>query len=134
LEEFIVMKLIARLVPVFGVIVLSGCATAPTPLMGLIHTNVAYSANGVQLPNADAVKTGKACATSILGLLASGDASIAAAKKAGRIENVLFVDYQGSSLLGLYAEFCTVVRGTPKSGESATSKKSAKINTEEEPE
>ncbi len=56
-------------------------------------------------------KTGEACATSILGIVASGDASIDAAKQAGGINEVLSVDYKSTSVLGLYASFCTIVKG-----------------------
>jgi len=58
-----------------------------------------------------APKTGQACASSILGLIATGDASIAAAKRAGGITKVASTDYEGLSILGVYAQFCTIVRG-----------------------
>ena len=46
-----------------------------------------------------------------LGIIATGDASIDAAKKAGGITNVASVDHDSTSILGLFATFCTVVKG-----------------------
>ncbi|MDD7502078.1 MAG: TRL-like family protein [Elusimicrobia bacterium] len=55
-------------------------------------------------------KVGKACATNILGLLISGDMSVEAAKKNGRITQVATVDKDIKSY-AVYAEVCTVVTG-----------------------
>jgi hypothetical protein len=54
---------------------------------------------------------GTSVATSILGLIATGDASIEAAAKAGGISKIHHVDYQAMSILGLYSTFTTVVYG-----------------------
>jgi hypothetical protein len=88
---------------------LVSCATAQAPVSGLWYT----SAKGPTTVGNDTAgaKNGKACATSILGIIASGDASIASAAKAGGITKVGYVDYSAFSILGLYAEFCTLVRG-----------------------
>ncbi len=56
-------------------------------------------------------KTGQACASSILGLVATGDASIAAAMDDGGIKEVAHVDHDNFQILGLYATTCTVVTG-----------------------
>lgn len=56
-------------------------------------------------------KTGQACASSILGLVATGDASVSAAKAAGGITEVAHVDHDIFSILGLYGTTCTVVVG-----------------------
>ena len=50
-------------------------------------------------------------ATNILGLIATGDSSIDAAKKAGGIKDVSSVDHDSTSILGLFGTFCTVVKG-----------------------
>lgn len=86
-----------------------GCATVATPLPALLYSDVQgpIDAEGSGI----VTKTGEACATSILGIVASGDASIDAAKQAGGINEVLSVDYKSTSVLGLYASFCTVVKG-----------------------
>lgn len=103
-----------RHLKVFALLVLAaffaGCAAyAVSPVTGFIYTGVKGPVDsGVQ---ADAAKEGKACASSILGWIATGDASIDAAKKAGGIKEVSSVDFQSTSILGLYAQFCTIVRG-----------------------
>ncbi|MGD0524675.1 MAG: TRL domain-containing protein [Polyangiaceae bacterium] len=57
-------------------------------------------------------KSGQSCATGILGLVAFGDASLAAAKKAGGVTDVHSVEFSGMSILGIYSQGCTVVSGT----------------------
>lgn len=57
-------------------------------------------------------KRGEACATSILGWVATGDASVGAAAKAGGITKISHVDSTASDILLVYAEYCTVVYGT----------------------
>jgi len=60
----------------------------------------------------DGAKTGEACATGILGLIAWGDASVDAAKKAGSVTDVASVELKSFSILGsVYATGCTVVFG-----------------------
>lgn len=56
-------------------------------------------------------KTGKACAQNFLGIFAQGDASIEAAKNDGGIDRVTTVDHETKTILGLYAQFCTVAYG-----------------------
>ncbi|MHB8483242.1 MAG: TRL-like family protein [Nitrospiria bacterium] len=90
-------------------IVSGGCAHAPFPLTGFIYTEGKAPYHAAD--NASTGKTGTACATSILGMIATGDASIATAMKAGGISQVAAVDYSKKSVLGLYAEFCTIVTG-----------------------
>ena len=54
---------------------------------------------------------GRAEATSILGLIATGDASIAAAERNGGITQIHHVDYETHNFLGIVATFTTVVYG-----------------------
>ena len=91
-----------------GVATLSGCISVATPAIGVLFTEVRgpIGANG-----AIGTKEGKACAQSILGLIAQGDASIVAAAKAGGITNVTTVDHYTRNMLGIIGDFCTVVRG-----------------------
>lgn len=56
-------------------------------------------------------KIGESCASSILGVVAVGDASVSAAKAAGGITQVAHVDHDNFSVLGVYATTCTVVVG-----------------------
>lgn len=57
-------------------------------------------------------KTGKACASSILGLVATGDASISAAKTSSGIQKVNSVNYSVDNILGVYATYCTIITGS----------------------
>lgn len=88
---------------------LGGCAVVASPTTGLLYTKVQgpiVTGNGT-----NTAKVGQACATNILGLIATGDSSIDAAKKAGGIKDVSSVDHDSTSILGLYGTFCTVVKG-----------------------
>jgi hypothetical protein len=57
-------------------------------------------------------KTGEACASSILGLVTTGDASIRAAADAGGIRDISVVDASIMQVLGIYAKHCIIVSGT----------------------
>ncbi len=85
-----------------------GCAAAHSPVTGFLYTDVK---GPIDAQAGSGTKKGEACATSILGLVASGDASIDAAKKAGGITDVTAVDHSSNSILGIYAKFCTQVTG-----------------------
>lgn len=87
----------------------TGCAMAMSPVSGVLYTKVdaPFTVNA----DADAKKSGSATCTSILGLVATGDASISAAAKAGGITKIHHVDYKSHSILGVYAEFTTIVYG-----------------------
>jgi hypothetical protein len=62
-------------------------------------------------PGKSGDKAGEACATGILGLVAFGDASLDAAKKAGGITEVHSTEFHGTSILGIYQQGCTEVHG-----------------------
>jgi hypothetical protein len=89
---------------------MSSCAAYSTaPVLGAIYTDV--KAPLVATANTVATKVGTAEATSILGLVATGDASInAAAQKAG-IKKISHVDYHSTSILGIFAKFTVYVYG-----------------------
>jgi len=86
-----------------GVILLTGCQPVASPLMGIIFNDTKYGY--IATTNAAAPKEGKACAQTILGLVATGDASISAAKAAGGITEVAHIDYSAHSILGVVADF-----------------------------
>jgi hypothetical protein len=92
-----------------GVTTLSGCISVATPAIGVLFTEVR---GPIDAQGAIGAKEGKACAQSILGLIAQGDASIAAAAKAGGITNVSTVDHYTRNVLGIIGDFCTIVRGS----------------------
>lgn len=88
---------------------ISGCMAVASPVLGLFYTEAKYGDTAT--PVAAANKEGKACATSILGLIAMGDASVEAAKTNGGIREVSSVDHSAKNILGLFGEWCTIVRG-----------------------
>ncbi|MCB0596079.1 MAG: hypothetical protein H6557_20260 [Lewinellaceae bacterium] len=89
---------------------LSSCAAyVASPLTGFIYTDL--KAPLMATSNPVATKVGTAEATSILGIVATGDASIeAAARKAG-ITRISHVDYEANSVLGVFAKFTVYVYG-----------------------
>jgi hypothetical protein len=91
---------------------LDGCAMAhggDAMALGTVYTG--YKSSGAIGAGAD-TKTGEACVSSILGLVATGDASIEAAKKAGGITTIAHVDHEQFAVLGVYATSCTIVHGS----------------------
>ncbi len=91
---------------------LNGCAMAnggDAMAMGTIYSG--YKSSGAIGTGAPG-KTGEACISSILGVVATGDASVEAAKKAGGITAVAHVDHEQFSVLGVYATSCTIVHGS----------------------
>jgi hypothetical protein len=92
-----------------GAIILTGCQPVASPLMGIFFNDTKFGY--IATTDTDATKEGKACAQSIMGLVAQGDASISAAKAAGGITQVAHIDYTAHSILGVVADFCTIVKG-----------------------
>ncbi len=89
---------------------LSGCAAmAVAPVNGWLYSDVVGPVGATSVPKA--ARSGASCAVSYLGLVALGDAGIEAAKRNGGISEVASVDHQSWSVLGLYARYCTLVRG-----------------------
>ena len=87
-------------------LLLTGCATY-IPAGGLYVGGTM----GVQGGSGPAPKVGKACMSSVLGLVAWGDASIGAAKAQGGITEVVNMNYEVSNILGIYGQYCLVVEG-----------------------
>lgn len=88
---------------------LSGCAVASAPVSGVLYTDVNYPITATS--NEQGSKSGEASATSILGIIATGDASVAEAAKNGGISKVKTVDVKSTSILGIYAKYTVVVTG-----------------------
>lgn len=88
----------------------SGCAmSANAPVTGSIYQ--ASKGATTATSNNVGTKTGQSCATSILGVVGTGDASIASAAKAGGVSKISSVDSDNFGILGIYAKNCTVVSG-----------------------
>ena len=103
------MKKIGFLVLVlFLAVMLNGCAT-PYPY-GIVYTEVKAPVSsgdgGVSYS-----KSGVSKATSVLGLVATGDCSIKAAAANGNIRTIKYVDYDAKNILGVYGEYTTTVYG-----------------------
>jgi hypothetical protein len=92
----------------FTVLALSGCAT-PYP-MGWVYTEIkAPVAAGDGMVSYSKVGTSKA--TSVLGIVATGDCSIKTAAANGGVKNIKYVDYDAKNILGFYGEYTTTVYG-----------------------
>lgn len=91
-----------------SVLLLGACATPSTEI------GIALFSDTVQplmvTNNAGANKVGRACGKNYLGLFITGDMSVEAAKKDGKITQVASVDKEIKSY-AIYSEVCTVVRG-----------------------
>lgn len=108
------MKRMLALSVLAAVLVVSmfGCYAAVTqPVTGFLYTSTKGATAVGTGSAAGELKKGESCVTSILGWIATGDASIEAAKTAGGISNIAYVDYTGFSVLGIFAKYCTVVYG-----------------------
>jgi len=92
-----------------GVTSLTGCIAVSTPAIGVLYTEVK---GPIDASGQIGSKEGKACAQAILGLVATGDASIQAAAQAGGIKNISTIDHSTKNILGILGEYCTIVRGS----------------------
>jgi hypothetical protein len=92
-----------------AILMLQSCAVVKSPLSGGLYT-------GVKSPfavteNSGSSKVGSASATSILGIVAMGDASIQAAAKSAGITKIHHVDEEATSVLGIFAKYTVYVYG-----------------------
>jgi hypothetical protein len=87
----------------------TGCAYVAAPLTGFVYTDL-YAPMAATSNNIG-TKVGTAEATSILGIVATGDASINQAAKNGNISQISHVDYHSTSILGIYSTFTVMVYG-----------------------
>ena len=100
----ILMSLVAG---VSAIVLFGGCAGV-TPMNGSLYTDLK---GPVAVGDASgSSKTGTAKATAIIGI-ATGDASIEAAMANGGITKIHHVDSKVKNILGIYAEYTTVVYG-----------------------
>ena len=92
----------------FVVFVTAGCASMIP--MGVVYTEVKAPV-AVGSSDASMDKVGTAKATSVLGIVATGDASIKTAMENGKITKIHHVDFNTKNILGLYGEYITTVYG-----------------------
>ncbi len=108
-------KLLTALCTLGAVSLISGCADFMQPV-GIVYSSAKLTPlsayNTVNVNNGIlATKTGTACVTGILLLVATGDNSIEAAKLNGGITKVSSIQYHIDNVLGIYDNFCTEVKG-----------------------
>ncbi len=100
------------LLPTLSLIILTACATTGmnsgtgTAFINM-ETTEAVSVTAHKL----GTKTGMACSSNILGVYASGDASVHTAAKAGGITNITSIDKQFTNYAFVYGKMCTIVTG-----------------------
>lgn len=100
---------IAATIFVLAAVLLSGCAGVMSPAVGVIYSDTHAPLAATMA--ASYSKTGTSECSSILGMVATGDASITAAMKNGGITKIHHVDYHSTSILGIYAKMTTTVYG-----------------------
>ena len=88
---------------------LSGCAMVRAPATGFLYTDTQSGVDSTS--NQAGNRLGVSCLTTILGLVATGDASIESARRNGGITLISSVDETSNSILGVYGKYCVVVRG-----------------------
>ena len=81
-----------------------------TPVAGIVMET---TSGGILHDNGvTPTKTGKACGTSILGIVASGDTTVEAAMANGGIKKAVFTNQQIRYFVwGAYVEICTIAKG-----------------------
>ena len=102
------LKKLALATAASATLLLTGCVTGPAPQgVGLI-TDVK---GPIMATGEKGSKTGTSCASSVIGIVKKGDASIEAAKAAGGITVVASVDYHTKGFYPFVGETCTIVTG-----------------------
>jgi hypothetical protein len=95
---------------------LSSCSaliSTPTGMAGL-YANVTYPSPALAVEcnaNAKRDNIGQSTATNILGIINTGDISIEAAMKNGKITKIHHIDMKTECVLGLYAKKTIIVYG-----------------------
>jgi hypothetical protein len=90
-------------------LVLSACAYATSPVTGFLYSDVDNSQ--AVTSNRAGNRAGEACAHSLFGLVAYGDASTEAARRNGGVTEITSVDSTANNYFGVYAKHCIIVRG-----------------------
>ena len=101
-------KRVSYVLAILGCVsLLGGCAAGVLP--GGLYSGYTVGSS-VGSANSGS-KRGEACAVSVFGVIAVGDASVEAAMRDGKMTRVHTVNHDYTNILGLYMEACTVVRG-----------------------
>lgn len=95
----------------FTILTLTGCAAYSTsPVLGALVTNVQAPLTVGSGMNPQLMKVGTGTATSLLGIIAFGDASIRTAAKEAGIKKIHYVDYHSEKFI-IIARFTIYVYG-----------------------
>lgn len=104
------MKVLKNMMFVAGAtLLLSSCAVVRSPLSGIFYTDVIAPLTATS--NSSSTKVGTAEATSILGFVAQGDASIEAATKSAGITKIHHIDEHSTSIFIFFAKYKILVYG-----------------------
>ena len=104
-------KLMLLLVLAVAISAFSACAIVTSPVGGSIYLDVHAPHSATAADAAGDLKVGEGIATSILGIVGTGDASVNTAMNAGGIQKIHFVDYHSWQILGLYGVYTVKVYG-----------------------
>jgi len=92
----------------------AGCASTPIkgkPMgSGSVYSDVQVN-DRTDANAAMGTKMGESCATAILGVISTGDASVATAARMAGITKIAVVDAYHSNILGVISKYCTRVLG-----------------------
>lgn len=88
---------------------MTSCASVQSPVGAWAYVNVKGPV--AVTSNTGSTKVGTAECSGILGLIATGDASIETAAKSAGIKKVHHVDYESNSILGIISKYKVVVYG-----------------------
>ncbi|MBL7543507.1 MAG: TRL-like family protein [Bdellovibrionaceae bacterium] len=103
-----IMKFILACSLALASVYLTGCASGQ-PISGLLYSDVQGPINATGASRGG--MHGQSCASSYLGLVALGDASITAAAKAANVTQISHVEQSYTNILGFWAQYCTIVYG-----------------------
>lgn len=89
---------------------LASCSTVTSGSgLGILYTGV--SEGQTATGNSLGTKVGTSQSVGVLGLISIGDASINSAARAAGISKISHIDVKKTSVLGIYAQYTTVVYG-----------------------
>ena len=101
---------IATLVAATGLL-LTSCSPVTPAGVGVLYTDVATPLQVLDNHGKLGTKVGRSSCTAILGLVATGDASVNEAAKQGGITRITHIDQKQKSILGLFGSYEVVVYG-----------------------
>ena len=106
------MKKITAMLAAMALVALFASSCATSQPVGALYTNIRLPlATGEALENPAAPKLGVAVSNSFCGLIATGDSSITTACANGGIKKIHHVDWEATSLFGIYSTYKCIVWG-----------------------